>query len=90
MEHARSLKIGSAAYANEMNGYGMYILGFRTGYNMKAPDTCDIFNGEEGTLYPLFAWTENWCRVHTENRYSEAVIALADERHQKRLQDCAH
>ena len=89
MERARSLGIDSPAYAHETQGYIMYILGFRTGYNMSATDTCDIFSGEEDDLYPLLAWSENWCRAHSESKFSEAVIALAVERQPGRMKECS-
>jgi hypothetical protein len=88
MERARSLGIGSLAYTREIQGFMMYVLGFRTGYNMAADATCDIFNGEAGDLYELLAWPEQWCRDNPTSRFSEAVVALAAESHGKRMKEC--
>jgi hypothetical protein len=90
MERARSHGIDSPAYVNETQGYIMYIVGFRTGYNMSAAGTCDIFNGEEDDLYPLLVWSENWCRAHSKRTFSDAVIALAVEKQPGRMKRCNH
>ena len=88
MERARLLGIGTPAYVHEIQGFEMYILGFRTGYNMASAATCDIFDGEDGDLYPLLARTEQWCRDNPKSRFSEAVVALAVERHAERMKEC--
>lgn len=88
MEKARSLGIGSVGYVTETQGFTMYLLGFRTGYNLSTHETCDIFAGEEKE-YPLLSWAENYCRVNSSSRFADAVIALAKERHPRRQRVCA-
>jgi hypothetical protein len=88
MEKARSLGIDSVKYVTETQGFTMYLLGFQTGYNMSTKDTCDIFPGEEGK-YSLLSWVENYCRANTSSRFADAVIALSEDRHQKRRRVCS-
>ena len=87
MEKARSLGIGSVRYVEETQGFTMFLEGFRTGYNLSTPDTCDIFSAEEKE-YPLLSWVENYCRINSTSRFGDAVVALAKERHWKRLRVC--
>ena len=88
MEKARSLRIGSLGYVEETQGFTMYLLGFKTGYNMSTQDTCDIFPGEEKD-YPLLSWAENYCRSNPSSRFADAVVVLAKERHPKRQRVCS-
>lgn len=88
MEKARSLRIGTVGYVRETQGFTMYLLGFRSGYNVATPDTCDVFAGEEND-YPLLAWAENWCRTHSSSRFGDAVVALAAERFPHRQRACS-
>ena len=88
MEKARSLGIGSLGYAEATQGFTMYLLGFKTGYNMSTQDTCDIFPGEEKD-YPLLSWAENYCRSNPSSRFADAVVVLAKERHPKRQRVCS-
>ena len=69
MEKGRSLGVGSVGYVTETQGFTMYLLGFRTGYNMSTQDTCDIFpDGEKD--YPLLSWAENYCRTNPSKRFA--------------------
>ena len=87
LEKARSLGIGSVGYAGETQGFTMYLLGFRTGYNMSTQQTCDISpDGEKD--YPLLSWLENFCRANPSGRFADAVVALARESHPKRQKVC--
>ena len=72
MEKARSFRIGSLGYVNEIQGFVMYLSGFQTGYNMSTQDTCDIFPGDKD--YPLLSWTENYCRTNPSVHFADAVI----------------
>lgn len=85
MERARLDGTGSVAYANETQGFTMYILGFETGYNMAEPSTYDVFPNET-TAYPLLSWVENWCRVHPTAHFGEGVVALAKHSYPMRQQ----
>ena len=88
MEKGRSLGVGSVGYVTETQGFTMYLLGFRTGYNMSTQDTCDIFpDGEKD--YPLLSWAENYCRTNPSSRFADAVVAMARELHSKRQRVCA-
>jgi hypothetical protein len=87
MEKGRSLGIGSIGYVTEIQGFTMYLQGFRTGYNMSTQDTCDIFpDGEKD--YSLLSWIENFCRANPSSRFSDAVVALAIDRHSSRQTVC--
>ena len=88
MEKARSVGIGTVRYVRETQGFTMYLLGFRTGYNSSTPNTCDIFSSEEND-YPWLSWIESWCRAHPSSRFSDAVVALSEERFPKRQQVCS-
>lgn len=88
MEHSRSLGIGSVDYAYAMQGFIMYLMGFQTGYNASALDTCDIFSGTD-TDYSLLSWAENFCRTNPSRRFADAVLALSLERHPERQRVCS-
>ena len=88
MERSRSFGIDSIAYANEMQGYVMYVLGFQTGYNVSAQDTCDIFPSEENT-YALLSWAESYCRASPSRLFANAVVALSIDRQSKRRRVCS-
>ena len=88
MEKARSLGINSIAYVNEMQGYVMYLLGFQTGYNVSASDTCDIFPSVKDD-YALLSWAENYCRANPSGRFANAVVALSIDRQSKRQRVCS-
>ena len=83
MEKARSLGIGTIGYVWEIQGFTMYLLGFQTGYNLAAKDTYDIFCAEEDD-YALLSWMENYCRANPSRKFSDAAIALADDRYPRR------
>ncbi len=86
IEKARSLGINSVGYVTEMQGFTMYLLGFQTGYNLSTKDTCDIFPEEKA--YLLLSWVENYCRSNSSSSFANAVIALSEDHHPKRLRIC--
>jgi hypothetical protein len=86
MEKARSLGIDSVGYVTEMQGFTMYLLGFQTSYNLSTKDTCDIFPEEKA--YSLLSWVENYCRADASSSFVNAVIALSEDHHPKRLRIC--
>lgn len=87
MEKGRAVGIGSVGYVSETQAFTMYLLGFRTGYNMSTQDTCDIFpEGEKD--YPLLSWVENFCRANPSSRFADGVVALSRDRHPKRQRVC--
>lgn len=88
MEKARSLGIDSVEFANETQGYTMYIFGFQTAYNMSTNDTCDIFPNDE-KFYSLLSWLENYCRANATSRFGDGVIALSKNHYPKRLRVCS-
>ena len=86
MERAKAAGLGSLGYANEIYGYGMYLAGFQTAYNMQTPQTCDVFG--EFTSDQRLAWLENFCRGQPLEKFGSAVVALSKEVHPRRVQSC--
>jgi len=86
IDRAKKHGSGTIGYANETQGYVMFMFGFQTAYNLQTADTCDIF----GDFSPdqLLAWTENYCRNKPLEKFGSAVVALAEEVHPVRLRSC--
>jgi hypothetical protein len=86
MERARNFGLGTVGYATEIQGYAMFLAGFRNAYNLQTPRTCDIFDGFSSEQQ--LAWVENFCRQQPLEKFHSAVVALAQEVHPRRLQSC--
>ena len=86
MERAKKHGLGTVEYANETQGYVMFISGFQTAYNLQTPNTCDIFGSL--TTDQLLAWAENYCRSKPLEKFGSAIVALATEVHPKRTLLC--
>ena len=71
--------IGTAAQMN-------YILGFQTGYNLQANDTCDIFGGYE--VDQMFAWLYKYCQDNPLEKFGGAVVSLSLILHESRVRSC--
>jgi len=88
MDRARPHAVGSDKYLRETQGFGMYLLGFKTGYNMSAPDTYDIFPDDRDPQ-ALLARVDYYCRLHPKETFAQAVIAVAKNRHANRQRTAA-
>lgn len=83
MERARQEGVGTVRFAEETQGFTMFILGFQTGYNAYVPDTYDIFPAP-GSEYPLLSWVENYCRANPLSNFAKGVVAMARDAHPRR------
>lgn len=86
MARAKKHGLGTAGYATETQGYVMFISGFQSAYNLQTPNTCDVFNGFSNDQ--LLSWAENYCRAQPLEKFSNSVVAMAQELHARRLQSC--
>lgn len=86
MDAARKHGLGSHEYllgtANQIN----YILGFQTGYNLQANDTCNILGGYE--VDQMFAWLYKYCQDNPLEKFSGAVVSLSFILHDSRVRSC--
>jgi hypothetical protein len=86
MSRAKRHGLGTLGYANETQGYVMFLAGFQTAYNSQTPKTCDVFAGINADQ--RLAWIENYCQQNPLEKFSAAAVALAVEVHPRRLQSC--
>lgn len=63
-----------------------YILGFQTGYNLQANDTCNIFGGYE--VDQMLAWLYKYCHDNPLEKFSGAVVSLSLTLHDNRVRSC--
>lgn len=78
--------VHSTEGVNHVAPWLAWVEGFSTGYNYKAPGVFSIFapleEGPDAGFAVLFA-IEPWCRDHPSAKFSEAVLALANQMHNK-------
>lgn len=77
ISRAKAHGIGSVNYAIETSGFLMYVLGFRTAYNLQTSDTYDIFDNFEDSQ--LLAWLDDYCKTNPLKKFSDAVVSLSQE-----------
>ena len=86
MERAKRSGLGSVEYVSQTQSFVMFLSGFQTAYNLKTPDTCNVF-ADVSVNQQLF-WIENYCRRNSVEVFSATVVALAEEVHPRRLLSC--
>lgn len=86
MDEAKKHGLGSRKYALGISAQMNYILGFQTGYNLQANDTCDIFGGYE--LDQIFAWLYKYCQDNSLEKFGGAVVSLSLILHDSRVRSC--
>jgi hypothetical protein len=86
MDQAETFGRSSSEYARSAYNFDMYLLGFRTGYNLQTPDTCDIFGRFSNEQ--LRDWLRYYCRSYPLQRFGSGVVALAQGLHGARLRTC--
>jgi hypothetical protein len=86
LERAKRAGLGSIEYVSQTQGYVMFLSGSQTAYNLRTAETCNIFSGVS-TDQKLF-WIENYCRRNPLEKFSGAVVALAEEVHPRRQRSC--
>ncbi len=85
LEQATAKGERTIGYVNIMQGFTMYLHGFRSGYNKAAPDTYDIFSGieEQGLINQLAIY----CKENPRTRFGIAVSALAERNYSTRIRE---
>lgn len=85
LEQATAKGEGTIGYVNIMQGFTMYLLGFRSGYNKAATDTYDIFSGieQKGLMNQLAIY----CKENPKTRFGIAVSALAERNYSTRIRE---
>lgn len=86
VEQAERFGRGTAEYTRSVYNFDMYLLGFRTGYNLQTPDTCDIFG--RFSHDQLRDWLKYYCRSYPAERFGSGVVALAQGLHAARVRSC--
>jgi hypothetical protein len=86
MNRAERLGVGSPGYNQETYNFGMYVSGFRTGYNLQTADTCDIFGRFSNEQ--LLTWVKYYCQSYPDERFGGAVVALAQGLYPGRQRNC--
>jgi hypothetical protein len=61
----------------DLYGFSLYTMGYLTGINRLAPNTYDIA-GKKNTK-TLMVWLENYCQVHPEDSFDNALYRLTAE-----------
>lgn len=74
------------AYNPQIYQFTMYVLGFKTAYNLQTFDTCDVFG--RFTSEQLLKWLRYYCQAHPEKRFGSAVVLLGQGLHSGRVRTC--
>jgi hypothetical protein len=84
---AKHKGINSLPYAQDMQSYVMYVLGFRTGFNQLAEKTCDVFGGET-EISNILERISTYCLSNPEAKFSSALVNVAQQSMSTRLREC--
>jgi hypothetical protein len=84
---AKQKGVGSPPYVKDMQNYVMYVLGFRTGFNRLAENTCDVFGGET-EINNILERISKYCLSNPETKFSSALVMVAEQSMSTRLREC--
>ncbi|OMH30552.1 hypothetical protein [Motiliproteus sp. MSK22-1] len=84
---AKQKGINSIPYANDMQSYVMYVLGFRTGFNHLAENTCDVFGGET-EINNILEQVSVYCLSNPDVKFSSALVSVAQQSMSTSLRKC--
>ena len=74
MEQIKEDPSGSLEYVTKTSSFVMYVLGFRSGYNIGKPDTFDIFHGL--SVEQILKWIELHCRENPLSKFGSVLYLL--------------
>jgi len=86
MDQARRHAAADPAYNPQTYHFTMYVLGFKTAYNLQTPDTCDVFG--RFTNQQLLTWLKYYCQAYPTKRFGSAVVVLGQGLHSGRVSAC--
>lgn len=86
MDHAERQGAANLADKPQVFHFTMYVLGFKTAYNLQTSDICDVFG--QFTSAQLLKWLRYYCQVHPTQRFGSAVVLLGQRLHSGRVRTC--
>lgn len=86
VDQAERHDAANLAYNPHIYHFTMYVLGFKTAYNLQTSDTCDVFG--RFTSAQLLKWLNYYCQAHPAERFGSAVALLGQGLHSGRVRTC--
>lgn len=86
IDQAERQGIVNLAYSPQIYHFTMYVLGFKTAYNLQTSDTCDVFG--RFTSAQLLKWLKYYCQAHPAKRFGSAVVLLGQGLYSGRVRTC--
>ncbi len=77
MEQAKEHPPDSLEYVTKTSSFVMYVLGFRSGYNIGKSDTFDIFHGL--SVEQILTWIELRCRENPLLEFGTVLFLLQEQ-----------